>query len=67
VCKECHSKTDPIKEAAEILGHTPEHRATGMIDSCNCSCGWKSSESFDGAEYAFDEWIKHAQAVIARA
>ncbi len=67
MCEDCRSKTEPVKIAAEILGHIPEHRTTGMIDTCVCSCGWKSHEYFDGAEDAFDEWIRHAQAIIRKA
>ncbi len=31
-----------------------------MIDVCKCSCGWESKPYFDGAEYAYRDWQKHA-------
>lgn len=31
----------------------------GLIDTWECSCGWKSSPYYDGAEYAEQEFEKH--------
>lgn len=30
-----------------------------MVDQCFCSCGWESKVYFDGAEYAYQEFLKH--------
>ncbi len=58
-------KIDSIKKAAKDLGHVPEYQnPTYMTDGYICSCGWKSRTYFDGEEYAFDEWKRHAQAAI---
>lgn len=30
-----------------------------MLDTFECSCGWKSRVYYDGAEYAQAEWNRH--------
>lgn len=44
-------------------GHTPRYVSTpsGMIDSYECSCGWKSGPYYDGAEYAWTDWKRHVE------
>lgn len=42
-----------------------EHKPTyveeaGLIDEYVCSCGWKSGPFYDGAEFAYAKWKKHA-------
>lgn len=55
---------DPIKEVAKPLGHTPEHKEEGAVDTIICSCGWKSKEYFDNPWFAWEEWIDHVKPFI---
>lgn len=32
-----------------------------MVDQYECSCGWKSASYWDGAEWAYDEWLEHVE------
>ena len=32
---------------------------SGMLDQYECSCGWKSNSFFDGAEWAYKEFVQH--------
>jgi hypothetical protein len=44
------------------MNHEPTVKEVAhMTDQCFCSCGWKSARYFDGAEYAMDEWERHAE------
>lgn len=48
------------QEAAFKAAHVGRHVETpGLLDSFECSCGWKSDGFFDGAEYARSQWKKH--------
>lgn len=66
MCEDSKSRTQLIIDAAKMIGHTPEPKTTGVINKCNCSCGWTSGEYFDGAKFALAGWIKHAKAVLAK-
>lgn len=58
-------QNENTKAAAGALGHVASYESAGHIsDLFSCSCGWKSRSYWDGAEYAFDEWLKHARQVI---
>ncbi len=66
MCEDCKSRTQPIENAAEMIGHRPKYSGTGKVtDSYKCSCGWTSKEYWD-KELAFDKWVEHAQTVIRR-
>lgn len=42
--------------------HTPKYvEEAGLIDEYHCSCGWKSGPYYDGAEFAYNAWKKHAR------
>ena len=32
-----------------------------LLDTVECSCGWKSRVYYDGREFAYAEWQKHAK------
>lgn len=36
-----------------------------MLDTFECSCGWKSRVYYDGAEYAQAEWKRHVVAATS--
>lgn len=43
-----------------MIKHIGKYESLGyMLDGWVCSCGWKSSPFFDGAEYAEMEFNKH--------
>jgi hypothetical protein len=44
----------PIKHEPKLI------EEAGLIDLCKCSCGWESKPYYDGREYAYAEWQKHA-------
>lgn len=51
-----------VAEAGEKAGHKPTYKETpAMCDHYECSCGWKSPGYYDGALYAWRDWIKHAR------
>ena len=63
--KEIEKESEILKSAAKSLGHIPEYKSSGhMCDEFVCSCGWKSGGYWDGAEFAYGEWEKHAKEVI---
>lgn len=68
MCKKCEKakvEVKKLKATAKSLGHVPITKEVSyMIDQCFCSCGWESTRYWDGAEYAFDEWIKHAKKIV---
>lgn len=67
MCKECRKAEIEFKKLraeVEILGHVPEYVSKGMSDNFVCSCGWKSNGYWDGAEWAWDEWEKHAKQIL---
>lgn len=40
--------------------HMPKYvEEAGLLDSFECSCGWKSKHYYDGAEFAHNEWKRH--------
>ncbi len=47
--------------------YTGPHRGRNigewMFDQWKCSCGWKSHNYFDGADFAEEEFQKHVKAV----
>ncbi len=47
-----------IKKAA-ARQHVGKGSSDGFCDLVRCSCGWKSTEYWDGLEYAWDNWVKH--------
>jgi hypothetical protein len=46
-------------EAGKAIGHTYTIKGVTMDDRCFCSCGWKSNPYWDGAEWAYKEWVEH--------
>ncbi len=45
-----------------------EHKAkfveeAGLIDLCECSCGWTSRPYYDGRDFAYADWKRHVTAV----
>ena len=68
MCKKCEGtqvETEKLKAIAKYFGHVPTTKEVSyMKDQCLCSCGWASTTYWDGAEYAFDEWIKHVKKII---
>ena len=38
----------------------------GMLDQCQCSCGWTSDTYFDGREYAFAEYQRHVRQSLTK-
>jgi len=68
MCNKCDvkaAKNKEITKQAEDLGHKVKYIGTGMSDQFECSCGWKSNGYWDGREWAWDEFIKHANEIIA--
>lgn len=54
----------PSPSSTPLTGeqHTPKYvEEPGLIDEYVCSCGWKSGPFFDGAEFAYAKWQKHAK------
>lgn len=46
-------------------GHTPRYvGASYMLDSYECQCGWRSNNYFDGIEYAWSDWKRHAAEIV---
>ena len=68
MCQECWnnpSKLKMLKVSAKNLGHTPKYIGeSSMSDQFICSCGWESRGYWDGIEYAWDEWLKHAHTAV---
>ncbi|KKP93481.1 MAG: hypothetical protein UR98_C0004G0017 [Parcubacteria group bacterium GW2011_GWA1_36_12] len=65
MCAKAKNEVEKLKASAEYLGHVPTvEEVSYMTDQCRCSCGWASTRYWDGAEYAFDEWIKHAKTIV---
>jgi len=68
MCKKCEGmqvETKKLMAVVKQFRHVPTTREVSyMIDQCFCSCGWESTRYWDGTEYAFDEWIKHAKKII---
>jgi len=49
------------------LGHIPQYKEEPpMLDIINCSCGDFEETFYDGIEFAWDAWIKHANSVIQK-
>lgn len=47
--------------AGREINHIQEMVGITMDDTCECSCGWRSSTYHDGQHWAFEEWVKHIQ------
>lgn len=63
--KDIKKKNEATKKAAKVLGHVAKYVGAGyMCDQYICSCGWQSNKFWDGAEFAEDEWIKHAEKAL---
>ncbi len=61
-----HQERKLLEVEAKKFGHVPTVSEVSLyVDGCSCSCGWKSREYWDGAEYAYDDWKKHAREAIA--
>ena len=45
--------------AGKKIEHTQKIKESSTIDTCICSCGWESNSYWDGAEYAYNEWVEH--------
>jgi len=39
----------------------PRYIGIDIVDQYECPCGWKSKPYYDGAEYAYAEWKRHAE------
>lgn len=44
----------------EINGHIYNNIGVTVFDQAQCSCGWTGNGYWDGADLAYDEWIRHA-------
>ena len=67
MCKDCdkaREESENLKIAVESLGHVPKYTGQGCADQYECSCGWKSNGYWDGAEWAWNEWVKHAKGIL---
>ena len=51
---------------SEKRTHMPKPGSRGIVDYCQCSCGWESRGYWDGMEYALDEWKAHQAEVGVR-
>lgn len=56
-----HARRKAEEEAGKAIGHIGSSEGEFMTDWHICSCGWKSPEYWDGAEYAEQDWVKHIQ------
>ena len=63
-CKKAKVESQKLQAAVKPLGHIPKYTGVGLSDQYECSCGWKSSGYWDGSEWAWDEWIKHAKGIL---
>lgn len=52
---------DMPEHACEII-YEPD-----MLDAAKCSCGWQSKWYYDGREFAYDAWKRHAREAHALA
>jgi len=43
----------------EPKGHKRKMVSVGFADHCECECGWRSPDYWDGQEWAFSDWKKH--------
>mgnify|MGYP001592758324 CR=1 FL=1 len=67
MCKEydkIKAESEKLQAKVKLLGHVPKHIGNGMCDDYTCSCGWKSNGYWDGAEWAWAEWEKHAKQIL---
>lgn len=55
-----HPEEGPLRE---VDGHRYSNIGVTVFDQGACSCGWRGKGYWDGADLAYDDWMKHIEAV----